>query len=156
MMKTDRKGFTLIELMIVVAIIGILAAIAIPAYSDYTKKARISEISNSLGSLMSALQSHTSDSGVFPASFAGATTLPTINTTLGILLPDRYISGGTVNFTGPGALATSGNIVLQVTFQNIGDGVDGLSLVLTSGFSGGARVWSTPDGLATKFVPRNQ
>jgi type IV pilus assembly protein PilA len=52
-----QKGFTLIELMIVVAIIGILAAVAIPAYSDYTKKAKATELVQGTAALKTAVES---------------------------------------------------------------------------------------------------
>jgi type IV pilus assembly protein PilA len=55
MMKSIQKGFTLIELMIVVAIIGILAAIALPAYQDYTVRAKVSEGMIALSSVKSAM-----------------------------------------------------------------------------------------------------
>ena len=54
-MNTAQKGFTLIELMIVIAIIGILAAIAIPAYQTYTKKARFAEVVLATSSVKSAI-----------------------------------------------------------------------------------------------------
>lgn len=53
-MKTAQKGFTLIELMIVVAIIGILAAVALPAYQDYTVRAKMSEVVGMLASAKTA------------------------------------------------------------------------------------------------------
>ena len=55
MTKTNQKGFTLIELMIVIAIIGILAAIAIPAYSTYVKKAKFSEVVNAVSAVKTAV-----------------------------------------------------------------------------------------------------
>jgi type IV pilus assembly protein PilA len=67
-----QQGFTLIELMIVVAIIGILAAIAIPAYQDYTIRAQVSEGLNLAGAAKAAVSEFTMDSGAFPSTNAEA------------------------------------------------------------------------------------
>ena len=61
-----QQGFTLIELMIVVAIIGILAAIAIPAYQDYTIRAQVSEGLNLAGGAKAAVSEYTMDPVTFP------------------------------------------------------------------------------------------
>ena len=65
-----QQGFTLIELMIVVAIIGILAAIAIPAYQDYTIRAQVSEGLNLSGGAKAAVTEFFQDRGTLPATNA--------------------------------------------------------------------------------------
>ncbi|MBI5437759.1 MAG: prepilin-type N-terminal cleavage/methylation domain-containing protein [Nitrosomonadales bacterium] len=76
-MKNVQKGFTLIELMIVVAIIGILAAVAIPAYSNYTKKAKFTEIVNATGALKLAVEDCLTDNnGTLTVCDSGTTGIP--------------------------------------------------------------------------------
>ena len=67
-MNTLQKGFTLIELMIVVAIIGILAAVAIPSYQDYTGRAQVAEAVSLTSALKVGLAEAFADSGEWPAS----------------------------------------------------------------------------------------
>jgi type IV pilus assembly protein PilA len=74
MLKQIQKGFTLIELMIVVAIIGILAAIAIPAYQDYTIRAQVTEGLNLGGAVKVAVAEFFANTGAWPADMTTATT----------------------------------------------------------------------------------
>jgi len=75
-MKNVQKGFTLIELMIVVAIIGILAAVAIPAYSDYTKKAKATELVQGSSALKTAVESCVQEIATLTGCTAGSYGIP--------------------------------------------------------------------------------
>jgi type IV pilus assembly protein PilA len=65
-MKNNQQGFTLIELMIVVAIIAILAAIALPAYSDYTKKAKVSEVILAASAVRTSVSEYAASNNAMP------------------------------------------------------------------------------------------
>jgi type IV pilus assembly protein PilA len=115
-MKSMQKGFTLIELMIVVAIIGILAAIALPAYTDYTVRAKVSELVLSASSHRTSVsEKAAADGGVLAASGVGLT----VNVA-------GKVTGGSVSDAGvitvSGSAATLGQPVTVVFTPSLGGG----------------------------------
>ena len=109
-MKNVQKGFTLIELMIVVAIIGILAAIAIPAYQDYTIRSKVTELINAAGVCKTSVAEYYQSKGALPTNVAeaGCSDVGTANS-----LPPAINNGDiTVKATGGLAAQLAGADVL--------------------------------------------
>jgi len=142
-MKSMQKGFTLIELMIVVAIIAILAAIAIPAYQDYVVRAQVSEGATLTDGAKTAVAEFYSNRGH----------VPTNNTSAG-LAPAASIAGSYVKTV----TVASGKITAafsKASPQKANDAIDGKAFVLSPvTASGGSIVWTcTGSTVAQKYLP---
>jgi type IV pilus assembly protein PilA len=108
-MKTMQKGFTLIELMIVIAIIGILAAIAIPAYQDYTIKAQVAEGPSLAAGVKTAVAEYYATNGAWPAAGVTTTTggLGFAAAPAGKYAVVDLLAGGIIEITYTGPLANA-------------------------------------------------
>ena len=111
MKRSMQKGFTLIELMIVVAIIGILAAVALPAYQDYTKKAKFSEVVIGTAGVKLAVELCVQEGSLVTACDAGTQGIPAAYTTGVGKLKELSVAGGVIT-----AKAETGNGLAGETY----------------------------------------
>ena len=143
-MKDAQRGFTLIELMIVVAIIGVLAAVAIPAYRDYTVRSKIQEGVNLSNAHRSVLENACRE-----ASLAEGMD----NAALGLAASTDY-SG---KYTSEAVLSTASDsdATVTITLKSIGSAVkEGDTVVYTGTCDSGRMTWTVEGSIEAKFLPK--
>ena len=158
-MKKLQQGFTLIELMIVVAIIGILAAIAVPAYQDYTIRARVSEgaaLSGALKTQVDVLNSEGITLSNMTLAAAPAGLGPQNGNTYSLLSPTSYQS----KYVGRVSLRANGVIIVSMTNTPELGRARGTMLMYSPSYAGGGGEgvlrWNVSVGstVPTKYRPK--
>ena len=134
MKRNLQQGFTLIELMIVVAIIGILAAVALPAYQDYTVRAKVTEVILAASAPKVAVSEWYQTKGSYPATVAS----------LGV---DSQVSKYVASV---GVTASTG--VITAVSQNLGTSITG-NIVMTPTASGSVLTWACTGTIGAKYLP---
>lgn len=138
-MKAIQKGFTLIELMIVIAIVGILAAVALPAYQDYTARAQMSEALTLAEGQKTAVVEYYSDKGTFPKNNASAG-IASASEITGKYVAKVEVSGATITST--------------MKTQGVNKDISGATLILEGKQNSGSFEWTCKAGsVKAKFLP---
>ena len=142
-MKAIQKGFTLIELMIVIAIVGVWAVVALPAYQDYTARAQMSEALTLAEGQKSAVVEYYSDKGQFPADNAAA------GIAAASTIKGKYVASVTVATANDKATITA-----TMKSSGVNKDIKGKTLVLEGSQNAGSFDWTCKKGTVDdKFLP---